>query len=170
MSCPQDTASIKILAMRRIAWCCFAYGCLASLGALIWYVYALIGSATLPRSVWTAEIFLILHGMVMVVTLYKRPSRALWAPVLRLSPERIRSSRFVLLVGAANFLFCSSLVAYEGRHTSERVLSMVLTSFVLLNTTYIAIHWAFRPENIFSKRFLAFISNPVVYLFFRPKP
>jgi|SRR5882724_1790545 len=154
--------------MKQIAQSCFIYGSLAFAGALIWYLAALTGHAVLPqKSVWVLESLLIVHAIVMVITFYRRPSRVLWAPVLPITAKRLRAAKILLITAAANFVFSVVLVAWERRRASERALSMVLTSFALLNATYIAIHWAFRPENIFTAPFLAFISNPILYVLSR---
>jgi hypothetical protein len=79
----------------------------------------------------------------MVITFYRRPSRVPWAPVPPITAKRLRAAKILLITAAANFVFSVVLVAWERRGASERALSMVLTSFALLNATYIAIHWRF---------------------------
>jgi len=154
---------------KLVAGSCFAYGCVASAGALVWYLAALAGNAELPKSVWVAEGFLVVHVIVMIITFPRGPRRRPWEPVLQMTNERIRAAKVALGIVTVNFVFCVAVVAWENRGASERALLMVLTSFALLNMVYIAIHWAFRPENLFPDQFLAFISHPMVYLFFRPR-
>jgi hypothetical protein len=149
---------------------CFIYGCVASAGAIVWYVTALVGRAELPQSVWVAESFVVIHAITMVITFYRRTHRSPWAPVLRVTPKRIRIAKVILGAVAANFLFCLVLAIWERRTVSETALSMLLASMTLLSTVYIAIHWAFRPETLFRSQFVVFIPNPFVYLFFRPRP
>jgi hypothetical protein len=99
--------SLRVLAMNRIAQFCFAYGCLSSVGALIWYGSALMGRAQLPDSIWVAEAFLVVHAIAMIITFYRRPSIRLWAPLLTITPRRIRVARFLLLLAMVNCLICS---------------------------------------------------------------
>jgi hypothetical protein len=146
---------------------CFIYGCVASAGALVWYLAALAGYAELPQSVWVAEGLALIHVITMVVTFHQRPYRSPWAPVLQVTPKRIRAAKIVLSAVAANFLFCLVLATSEHRAVSESALSMLLASMALLNTVYIAIHWAFRPRNVFPRQFLDFMSSPLLYFFFR---
>jgi hypothetical protein len=145
---------------------CFVYGCTASLGALVWYFASLAGYRILPQSVWVFAVFFSIHGIAMVITFYRRPWNP-WKPVLKVTPERIRIAKLLLALVAANFLFPLAVVVSEHGGVSERALSMALTSLVLLNTVYIAIHWAIRPENLFPSWFLSFISNPLLYLLVR---
>jgi hypothetical protein len=148
---------------------CFIYGCVASAGALVWYLAALAGRAELPDSVWVAEGLALIHGITMVITFHRRPYRSPWAPVLQITPKRIRTAKVVLGTAAANFLFCLVLAISEHRTVSERALSMLLASIMLLNTVYVAIHWAFRPQNVFPRQFLDFMSSPLLYFFLRQR-
>jgi hypothetical protein len=153
--------------MKQVALFCFLYGCLASAGAFGWYWLALTGHATLPQNAWMFEVPFLAHVAVMVATFQRLPSRKIFKPVLKVTPARIRGAQLLLLVSAANFGLCAARVFWESAASSERTLSMVVTSLVLLNTVYVAIHWALRPENLFPGGFLAFMRNPLVYLFFR---
>ena len=146
---------------------CFAYGCVASVGAMVWYLTALAGYTELPQNVWIVESLALIHAITMVITFHRRPYRSPWAPVLQVTPQRIRIAKVVLGAVAANFLFCLILAISEHRTVSERALSMLLASMALLNTVYIAIHWAFRPQNVFPRQFLDFMSSPLLYFFFR---
>ena len=99
---------------------CFVYGCVASAGALVWYLAALAGNAELPDSLWVAEGLFAIHAITMVVTFHKRPYRSPWAPVLQVTPKRIRIAKVVLGAAAGNFLFCLVLAISEHRTVSER--------------------------------------------------
>jgi len=127
----------------------------------------LAGYAELPQSVWVAESLAAIHGIAMVITFHQRPYRSPWAPVLQVTTKRIRIAKVVLAAVAANFLFCLVLAISEHRAVSESVLFRLLASMVLLNTVYVAIHWAFRPQNVFARQFLDFMSSPLLYFFFR---
>lgn len=149
---------------------CFIYGCVASVGALVWYLAALAGRVGLPESVWVVESIVVVFAITMVLTFQRRPLRDPWVPVLRITLERIRIAKVFLAVVAANFGVCTLVAfAWGNRVGAERALSMVLTSLVLLYSIYIAIHWAFRPQNLFPSGFLTFISNPLLYPFIRSR-
>src|SRR5678816_3033707 len=107
-----------MLGMTQIPKCCFIYGCVASLGALIWFLAAITGHPVLPSSVWVAEAFLVTHAIVMVVTFHWRLQRP-WAPIFQVTRPRIRFAKLLLLVGAVNCLLCFALVVYQARGVSE---------------------------------------------------
>ncbi|GEM_PF-3251683 len=153
--------------MNRTAQMCFTYGCLSSMGVFIWYVNAFLGRTQLPASVWIVEAFFVVHAIVMLMTFHRRPGASLWAPVLTVTPNRIRIGKLLLLIAMINFLMCAVIVALHNRASSAKELTMALTSLALLNTIYIAVHWAFRPENLFPSSLLVFISNPFLYCFRR---
>jgi hypothetical protein len=44
---------------------------------------------------------------------------------------------------------------------------LTMASLGMSSSLYIALHWAFRPENLFSKSFIDFASNPLGYLLTR---
>ncbi len=155
---------------KRVERYCFIYGCVASVGALVWYLAALAGRAGLPGNVWAVESIAAVFAITMVITFQRRPVRDPWLPVLRITPERIRMAKFFLAVVTANFVVCTLVAfAWENWVGAERALSMVLTSLMLLYAVYIAMHWAFRPQNLFPGGFLTFISNPLLYPFLRAR-
>jgi hypothetical protein len=145
---------------------CFFYGCLASAGSLVWYLATWAGYEGLPQSVLIVETVAIIYGIVMVITFSKSWA---WEAVLQVTRRRIAIGKILLIVALLNFLFCTGLIVWENRAVSSRTLSMGLSSFALLNTVYIAIHWALRPENLFPGRFLLFISNPLVFILFHSR-
>lgn len=157
--------------MRKlIERCCFVYACVASVGALVWYLAALAGHAGLPENVWVVESIVVVFAITMVITFQRRPLRDPWVPAVRITPERIRIAKVLLAVVAANFGLCTIVAfAWGNRVGVDKALSMVLTSMMLLYSVYIAIHWAFRPQNLFVSGFLTFISNPLLYPFIRPR-
>jgi len=46
---------------------CFIYGCVASVGAMVWYLTALAGYAELPQNVWVVESLALIHASTMVI-------------------------------------------------------------------------------------------------------
>ena len=67
-----------------------------------------------------------------------------------------RHAYFVLCLGA---FIVASLRGYHA--LQDKTVPLILTSFLLQNTVYIALHWAFRPENLFSSSFIEALSNPL---------
>ena len=92
-------------------------------------------------------------------------SGADWNPLLPVRPKRIVAAKVLLTLATLNFLICFSwflLGTYRGvQDASGQAVALVLTSFLLQNTTYIAVHWGFRPENLLSPAFIRGISNPL---------
>jgi hypothetical protein len=142
------------------------YGCIGAICAFVWYIAASLGRATIPDNVWMVEAVFILHAVAMLIT-FQPAARHPWQPVFTTSRTRIRFAKVLLGLSAANFLFCFGLMIFaRGFHYNalfDHTPGLVLTSFLLLNTIYIATHWAFRPENLFSESFIKFISNPIGY-------
>ena len=89
--------------------------------------------------------------------------------MLRVTDGRVRMGRILVALSTLNFLLClgTFLVAAAQANTAleNKAVSLVLTSFLLQNTIYIAVHWALRPENLFPGSFLRAISNPLGLLF-----
>ena len=152
-----------------IRFCGFWYGCLGMIGALAWYIAAILGCAILPRNVWIVESLFGIHGVVMIFTFQRSPVRRPWHPMLSVTPIRIRMARLLLGVVATNFSFCLGLFLFAALRRdlalANRAVPLIVTSFLLLNTIYIAIHWAFRPKNLFSPSWLRIISNPLGLFF-----
>jgi hypothetical protein len=153
---------------------CFWYGCLGTLCAFAWYIAAILGFPTMPTSVWVAEAVFALHGCAALATFHRTTMRPAWQPVLSVTAGRIALARSLFGLSIVNFLVCFGLfLVAEIRGNvalGNEGAALILTSFLLLNTIYIAIHWAFRPENLFSASFLRLISNPLELLSRGNKP
>ena len=151
----------------------FWYGCLGTALATIWHVLAILGRAELPDNVIVVETIFALHSMAAIFTFYRSPlpPRA-WQPLFTVTRRRILIAKAILGCTVADFLLCLPAFLFASlRHDAivqQRLLPLLLTSFVLSNTVYIAIHWAFRPENLFSRTFIAALSNPLG-VFFRDR-
>jgi O-antigen/teichoic acid export membrane protein len=147
----------------------FWYGCLGSLFVFVWYIAAIRGHATMPDSVWIVEAVFVLHAAAALATFQRTSTRPAWQPVLDVTPARIRLARTLFALSIVNFLVCLGVFLYAEYRGNEALgnagVALILTSFLLLNTVYIAIHWAFRPENLFSSSFLRVIANPLGELF-----
>ena len=138
---------------------CFGYGVLASIFVFGWHVTGIPGYEV-SISAFT---FLILHGIIMMLTFHTRPGPPYWAPVFLVTSDRIRFARMLLFAAGSNFVVWFVVLAFLNRSASVRTLDALLSSLFLLNTIYIAIHWA-RPENLFLPSTLVFLSNPIHYL------
>ena len=152
--------------MRKVlAVGCFVIGCLVVAGATSWLIAALSGDVRLPSN--PAERFLavagfIVWGVVLIVTLdryttYKYPA------LLRVTPVGIGLARMVLAVLAAVFLI-SVVATYFDEAPSSKWLVWKFGSLFLLTGSYISLHWAFRPENIFASNILSELTNPGLLL------
>jgi hypothetical protein len=143
----------------------FWYGCVGTLCALVWYILAIQGRASIPDNVWIVEAVFALHASAAIATFHRTPTRPAWQPVLAVTPGRIRLAKIVFGFSIVNFLVCLGVyIVAEVRANmalGNEGVALSLTSFLLLNTIYIGIHWAFRPENLFSSSFLRAISNPL---------
>jgi len=142
----------------------FLYGCVGSLGALICFALALSGAFELPQTWLIVECIAALHALAACLT-FQPGMRPPWPPLFAVTSERIRWARVLFFAATGNFVICVAgpLIADPDRYRwlEGRAAALILTSLLLQNTVYIAIHWAFRPENLFSPTFVEAISNPV---------
>jgi hypothetical protein len=142
----------------------FWYGCLASLCALAWYITALRGSFSFPSNWEIVVAVFVLHGVAACFT-FQPHVRPAWQPLLAVEPERIRIARILLGLATLNFAAWFGAFIIAGSHRNQllggRIAFLILTSFLLQNTVYIALHWAFRPENLFPNSFIEALSNPL---------
>jgi hypothetical protein len=142
----------------------FWYGCLGSLCALAWYVAALRGSFSFPSNWGIVVAVFVLHGIAACFT-FQPHVRPPWKPLLAVTQGRVRFARALFALATLNFAvwFCALIVAGNQRNQlfGGRVTFLILTSFLLQNTVYITLHWAFRPENLFPGPFIDVLSNPL---------
>jgi hypothetical protein len=147
----------------------FWYGCFGALFSLGWYVAAGMGRAAIPSNVWVIEAVFVLHAAAALATFHRAPVLPAWRPVLSVTPSRVRLAKTLLALSIMNFVACLGAFIFavvRGDLALEnKTVFLVLTSFLLQNTIYIAVHWALRPENLFSASFLRAISNPLGLLF-----
>jgi hypothetical protein len=147
---------------------CFSYGCFATLALLAWHVAALGGIVAFPNNGSIITPVFMIHAVVLLITFERNPKGVI--PVLNVTPRRVRMAKFCLGLAVAYFtlymLFLWGQFLTDSE-TAPRVLLLLLTSLLLVNSIYIVVHWAFRPENLFSERFRNVITNPILYWFFR---
>jgi hypothetical protein len=143
----------------------FWYGCLGTLGAFVWYIAAILGRATIPDNVWIVEAVFAVHASAAIATFHRTPTGPKWQPLLSVTPGRVRLAKTLFGLSIVNFFLCLGVfVVAELRGNAalgSEAVAPILTSFLLLNTVYIGIHWAFRPENLFSSSFMQAVSNPL---------
>lgn len=146
----------------------FWYGCLGTLGAFAWYASALRGSFAFPSNWSIVEVIFALHCGAAVLT-FQTQVRQAWRPVLSVTRNRIWLAKTLLALATFNFLFCMGMFLVAGiqgnQALKDKMVPLILTSFLLQNTVYIGVHWAFRPENLFSGSFIRAISNPLGLIF-----
>ncbi len=142
----------------------FWYGCLGSLCALAWYGSALAGSFAFPSNWWIVEAVAVLHGGAACFTFQPRV-RPAWGPLFTVTPRRVKLARMLFGLATLNFIvsFVMLLIAgkVEDQALLDKAVPIILTSFLLQNTVYIALHWAFRPENLFPGSLIEAVSNPL---------
>lgn len=142
----------------------FWYGCLGSLCAFAWYITALRDNFAFPHNWGIVEAVFVLHGIAACFT-FQPHVRPAWQPFLTVTPGRIRFAKTLFSLATLNFIVClgALLIWRNGEEPiwQDRIVPLILTSFLLQNTVYIALHWAFRPENLFPGSFIRVISNPL---------
>ena len=150
----------------------FGYGCLTT--ALMLYAYfsfAVLRRHDVPEfitRVGSAEMWIYVagaHMLTFVATLAGggMGERApLWNPLIPPTTRSILVGRIILLAATCNFLFW---VPYIYLRLDDRGAPWcAVAAMLLLSTTYTAVHWALRPENIFSWPILRFLSSPLSFL------
>ncbi len=151
----------------------FAYGCLALAAATVWVVAG--GPTDLPAFATKRETLLVIfvtHASFLGLTFQRFPGvKPFWAPLFKPTPQRLTLAR--LLIGGSFLLFAAAfiyvLVVLRRREEAAAIkgLGILLASMAALSSTYMIVHWALRPENIFTPQFLHFFRNPLLYLFHR---
>ena len=149
---------------RVISIYAFVCGCAGSVLALVWQCLAVFGHPLLPRSIWTVEAIFVFHALAMLATFRRNVREIPRSPLFVVTRRRVKIARLLLCLVAINFALCV-IVCFVSHSSGNATLNawavpLVLTSFMLLNTVYIALHWAFRPANIFSKKIVRIASNP----------
>lgn len=149
---------------RRLATSMFVYGYVSSIVALLWLGDALASVNVHPIKFWLTESVFVFHGCVLVLTFHRNPGARLWPPVLKMTSSRVKAARLILLLASANvggWLSAVLVLALQNNSTARWALLPFLASCYFLSALYIALHWAFRPENLLPRGFLVFISNPL---------
>ena len=159
---------------KGIAIVCFAAGCLASVLALTWYAAVLLAGNPrwpFPSKIGRIEALFAVWGLVMFATFYRNP-RPIWKPLIEVTSGHIKAARLLLAFAVTNCLLwlgaSVAMWALRVRGPLSWTFCLLASSVILLNAVYIAVHWAFRPENLFSERFRRFADDPIVFTIFQP--
>lgn len=157
---------------RAIQMYCILYGCIGSILAFGWFLSALLGKFDETVSFFVVLGLFLLHGLAACLTFQRNPIRnRRWEPVVALTSSHIRLAKLVLTIGTLNFAACF-VIFMVAAHMKDQVLLgkmiyLILTSLVLQNTIYIAVHWLIRPENIFPEWFIEVLINPLGFFLHR---
>ena len=150
---------------QRLATVFFASGCILSVFALAWFVAANLGVLIAPRTAAQALAAFIPYAILMLATLDRSSARP-WLPVFPVTQLRIKVAR--LFLSAAGLLcFPAFAVALIGRalggnsSVAEASFASVIGSLMLLNGIYVALHWAYRPQNLFGPNVPPSLLNPL---------
>ena len=154
----------------------FGYGCLTT--ALMLYAYfsfAVLRRHDVPEfitRVGSAEMWIYVagaHMLTFVATLAGggMGERApLWDPLFPPTARSILVGRIILLAATCNFLFW---VPYIYLRLDDRGAPWcAVAAMLLLSTTYTAVHWALRPENVLSWPVLRFLRGSSSNRLMRP--
>jgi hypothetical protein len=130
---------------------------------LVWLIAAEYGVLIVPRNASEAGVGYIPYAILMLLTL-NSPSERYWPPVLLVTQRRIIIARALLAV-VGMLCLTAIAVAIIGRElrsvSTESVFPWVIGSPLLLNGVYVALHWAFRPQNIFGPNVPLWLRNPL---------
>jgi hypothetical protein len=149
--------------MRRLGWSLIAYGATGAMACLVWLVAGYrTGVAELPSPSLTLTL-VIAHCVALVLTFQTRFESMPIHPLVAVTPKLVRVARITLgtitlgiLTGGA---FLVSARRAQGFVDPSAVV-MLFSGFVLLNMVYVVVHWALRPENVFSSGWASLFRNP----------
>jgi hypothetical protein len=137
---------------RALATLFFVLGCLLTGFAIAWWIAAECGVLSAPKTPLEGVVAFIPYAVLMLVTVDRASARN-WLPVLKVTRARILLARLLLSLTVANFLIAIA-VAVAGQKLGstslpEHAFYWVIGSLLLLNGVYFALHWAYRPHNLF---------------------
>jgi len=149
---------------RRLATVFFGFGCALSVFALAWFIAASSGVLIAPRTATQALAAFVPYAIVMLITL-DRGSARIWPPVFPVTQSRLKVAR-LLLSCATMLCFGAFAIVLIGRalgnsSVAEASFASVIGSLMLLNGIYVALHWAYRPQNLFGPNVPPSLLNPL---------
>jgi hypothetical protein len=156
---------MKILIQRA----CFAYGAIAFLGYVGWFIAICFSDAAISIGTQPTIALFAVHGLVLCITFQRFLTvKPFWAPLWNATPRTLTYARYAVWV---SFGLCIGMMVLamltlplSSDRSSSRMVCLVLASMGVVSSLYIALHWAFRPENLFTKGLLGFLSNPIAYI------
>lgn len=155
-----ESAMVKLIVGRFLFW----YGSLTTVLAMGWFCAAVSSVHVGAPDASIMVALFVVHGFLLVITLHSDPRKRPWPSVLPVTPTNTQIARLGLLLVIANAGLWSAAVlwaAHYGRQQdAEWMLNTLPPSFFMCSTVYMALHWAFRPENFLPRGLLAFLSNP----------
>lgn len=137
----------------------FLYGCLTTALALgvyawlVWYGENLLEDVDLQVYAWLSG----LHLFTFVVTFSTDPFAEYdprWKPLFPLTPRAILVGRLILVAATINF--AAWITAIFLTHDPRCAIPAIIGLF-LISSSYTAVHWAIRPENLFSWQVLGIV-------------
>lgn len=149
---------------RAVVILCFSAGCALALCSILWLIAAENGSFILPSKPWQGVVMAMIYAAMMLFTL-DRPSLDQWPPLFNVSRTRVVVARLALalsvLICAASFLLRPlGRMAGEPR-LAENSFFFAIASLGFLNGLYVALHWAFRPRNLFGPNMPNGLTDPL---------
>ena len=143
-------------------------GCLLAGFGIAWFMAAGFGVIISPRSPGEMAIGFVLYGLLMMMTIDRYPSSP-WLPVLRITRRRIVAARWILSMTTT--LFVATMIAtaaarsWGTRSAYQVFLRWMIGSALVANGVYVALHWAYRPGNLFGPRVPKWLLDPHIPLF-----
>jgi hypothetical protein len=148
-------------------WYGFLYGCVGTAFFFVLYVLALRGRFYgLPESGTAVLVIFCFHAVAGVVTFQPGYSQK-WKPLFVVTLTRVRIARWALSTTSVQFaaFFLLLFVSVHGQQAfRDWLIPVILTSFLLQNTVYVACHWSLRPENFLPQRLIQAFKNPLGFV------
>ena len=150
----------------------FWYGCVSAVvGAVFQYVSL---TSTAPNLEGRSNVFVTLFGvhlLALAVTLIIDPRRLPWPTALPVTRGNLVAGRLLLSAAVLNVVLgIGHLVISRnaGEQLTAEMFAGLFASMVLCTAIYIALHWAFRPENLLPRPVMtvaSFLANPWPFIF-----
>ncbi len=131
----------------------FAFACISFWLALCLYITTLVtGSPVYPAwatSPWVRLVVVLSHVEALRYTFepfHPIPLRPRYTPLFYADRDRVRFAHWVLATTAATFLY--SAAAYLLGASEGSAWRLAITGYLMI-PAFLAVHWAFQPENVF---------------------
>jgi hypothetical protein len=150
----------------------FWYGCVSAVGAAMFQYVSLTSTGVDLEG--HGNLFMALFGVHLValaLTLIIDPRRLPWPTALPVTRGNVVAGRLLLSATVLNVvLWVGHLVITRkaGKHLTDEMFAGLLASMLLCTAVYVALHWAFRPENLLPPPVMtvaSFLANPWPFIF-----